>query len=393
MTDSFAKIILNKIKEEMEIPYNSIIYLLFGFYLISLSLFLYINKNNPNNDLSCVYGLFLIIFAMPLLILNKPSIFQLKRNCLTFIMGIVIEIIGIILCLIPKLITYTSPILLGVILFFGNIALLSKIFLEETKNDPITIEIKLIYSIIYIIGIIIGANNMFKAGLNLNIVILIYSVPFFYLTYRCINYKELKKYTYHNNTNFLLNDIHLETESILALILGVFAIVSGIIMVYFNIISINGLVSIMLLIISIQSFNGITPVGILDRTIWLYSLGFICLILATISCLIPNIITTSLTYLVGFLNICCIFQVVDLSRMLINHYNKVPSFKLTLPVMGMICNILENIIVIIFGVFLINQTLISLPIMGILLIIMGIDILVMIFLNEKNKSKRRVKYF
>lgn len=398
MKDSFANIIWNKIKEEIEISYKSLSYLLFGLYLVSLSLFLYFNGNMGISDLSSVYGLFLFIFAIPLLVLNEPPIFQLKRNLLTFILGVIIEILGIILCLIPNLITKTSPILLGVLLFFGGITLLSKLFLEETRNDPRIIEIKLVYSIIYLIAIVIGINNMFKAGLNLNIVILLYSIPFFYLTYRCIDDIELRR---KNQTNekkmFLLKSITLESDSVLALILGIFTITSGIIMLILNVISINGLVSLMLLILSVQiTFNGISPAGILDKSIWTYSLGFIGLILAMISCLLPNVLTTPILYLVAFLNICCILQIVDLSRILINHYNKMPKFKFTIPVMGMICSILQNIITIIWGIFFINQNWIPKNIMGSLLIIMGLDIAIMIFLNEKNKpdeEETSVKYF
>ena len=398
MKDSFANIIWNKIKEEIEISYKSLSYLLFGLYLVSLSLFLYFNGNMGISDLSSVYGLFLFLFAIPLLVLNEPPIFQLKRNLLTFILGVIIEILGIILCLIPNLITKTSPILLGVLLFFVGITLLSKLFLEESRNDPRTIEIKLVYSIIYLIAIVIGINNMFKAGLNLNIAILLYSIPFFYLTYRCIDDIELRRKNQTNETKmFLLKSITLESDSVLALILGIFTITSGIIMLILNVISINGLVSLMLLILSVQiTFNGISPAGILDKSIWIYSLGFIGLILAMISCLIPNVLTTPLLYLVAFLNICCILQIVDLIRILINHYNKMPKFKFTIPIMGMICSILQNIITIIWGIFFINQNWIPKNIMGILLIIMGLDIAIMIFLNEKNKpdeEETSVKYF
>ena len=398
MKDSFANIIWNKIKEEIEISYNSLSYLLFGLYLVSLSLFLYFNLNTSvNHDLSSIYGLFLIIFSIPLLVLNKPPIFQLKRNILTFILGIILEIIGIILCIIPNLIKTTSPILLGVLLFFGGITLLSKLFLEETKKDSRTIEIKLVYSIIYLIAIVIGANNMFKAGLDLSIAVLIYSIPFFYLTYRCIDDIEVRRKTEVKDTIFLFKPITLESESVLAIILGTFTIVSGIVMIYLNTLSINGLVSIMLLLISVQvTFNGITPAGIIDKRIYLYTLGFIGLILAMISCLLPNVLTIHLTYLVAFLNILYIFQIVDLSRMLISHYKKLNEFKFTIPVIGMICSIIQNIIAILFGIFLINQSWIPKYIMGILLIIMGLDIILMIFLNEKNKSKEEkdtVKYF
>lgn len=400
MKDSFANIIWNKIKEEIEISYTSLSYLLFGLYIISLSLFLYFNGNTKiHHDLTSIYGLFLFVFTIPLLVLNEHPVFQVKRNLLTFILGVIIEILAIILCLIPNLITYTPPVVLGVLLFFGGITLLSKLFLEETKNDPKTVEIKLVCSIIYLIAIIIGANNMFKAGLDLNIVIPLYSIPFFYLTYRCFDDIELRHKTQETTKKiFLLRDIHLESDSILALILGVFTISSGIIMLNSKVISINGLVSLMLLILSVQiTFNGISPAGVLDKNIWLYSLGFIGLILAMISCLLPNILTTGLLYLVAFLNICCILQIVDLSRILINHYNKMPKFKFTIPVIGMICTIIQNVITIIFGIFFINQNWIPRNIMSVLLIIMGLDIGVMIFLNEKNKptpqEENSVKYF
>lgn len=396
MKDSFANIIWNKIKDEMEISYKSLIYLLFGLYIISLSLFLYFNGTGSKHDLTSVYGLFLFLFAIPLLVLNEPHIFQIKRNLLTFIIGILIEILAIILCLIPNLITETPPVLLGVLLFFGGITLLSKIFLEESKNDPKTIEIKLVCSIIYFIAIVIGANNMFKAGLDLNIIIPLYSIPFFYLTYRCIDDIELRRKPEKDEKIVLLRNIYLESDSVLALILGVFIITLGILMLSSNVISINGIASLMLLILSIQvTFNGISPAGVLDRNIWLYSLGFIGLILAMISCLLPNIFTTGIIYLVAFLNISCIVQIVDLTRILINHYHKMHKFKFTIPIIGMICSIFQYIITIIFGIFFINQNLIPKNIMSILLIIMGLDIGFMIFLNEKNKPSKEddVKYF
>ncbi len=384
MTDSFASILLSKLNEEIKISYNSLSYLLFGFYLISLSLFLYSNKNTSfNHDFSRVYGLFLILFAIPIFIPNKQPIFQIKRNILTFIIGLIIEIIGIILCLIPNIIKITSTILLGVLLFFGSITLLSKLFLEEPEKNPMNMENKITYIIIYLIAGIIGANNMFNAGLDLNIVILLYSLPFFYLANKCIDDAELKDEDSEEKI-ILLKPVSLELESILALILGIFAIVSGIIMSYFNIASISGITSITLLILSIQAiFKGISPIGILDRKIWLYLLGFIGLLLSMISCLIPNILNLPLIYIVGILNMICIFQVIDLIRLLNKQYNTKNTFKFTISTIGMICSILQNIIMILFGMFIINQTLISPQIMGILLIVMGLDILVMIFLNEK----------
>jgi len=259
-----------------------------------------------------LYGLFLIIFALQIITLGKTPFGDMPRSKLLFAVGVLIAAVGMVTCFIP--ISIGLPRVLLFLCFGpgGFLLLLQMCFARDrlrswAKYGGIFRHLILGCGAVYVLSMFI-ALLLWKRSLLTTpmtaVAVLLFGVAIFYLAgvLRKIyhKYPEAKKRP--------IGDVELSTDQAMLMLMGIFLLILGVLLVPVNLgllpFSGSAQLGLLMVIFAVQMLaSGSTPIGPFPRTWLMIGFGLLFAVLGVVSCIIPEILVSPLTVLVGVLNI------------------------------------------------------------------------------------------
>lgn len=261
-----------------------------------------------------LYGLLLFIFALQMITLGKTPFGDMRRTKSLLVVGLIIAAIGIMTCFIPDMFNNIPRMLLFFCFGLGGFLLLLQMIFSKDKlrswlkYGKIFRSLSFACATIYLLSMLIGILILKKDLLTTSktaVVILIYGIAIIYLA------KILRKiYLNYPEAGNLNNEtsIDLSTDKAMILLTGIFMVLLGFLLlpVNFGLLPFSGSaqLGLLMIIFAIRMLAfGNTPLGPFPRSWLMIFLGLLFAALGITSCIIPEILVSPLTMLVGVLNI------------------------------------------------------------------------------------------
>jgi len=260
-----------------------------------------------------LYGLLLVMFALQIVSLGKTPFGDMNRSWLLVATGIAVAAVGIVTCFVPDIFSEIPRLLL--MLFFGPGGFL--LFMQMVlSRDRLTNWLKyggifrhliagcsLVYLLSMVIALLLLNRNLLTTQATAAVV-LAYGVSIIYLA--LVLRKIYLAYPQAEKKGGERVDLPMDRAMIL--LTGVFMVLLGLLLIPVNlgILPFSGSAQLGLLMVffSVQMLaSGSTPIGPFPRTWLMILLGLLFAALGTISCVIPEILVSPLTVLIGILNI------------------------------------------------------------------------------------------
>ncbi|MGI6789255.1 MAG: hypothetical protein ACOX4X_07180 [Aminobacterium colombiense] len=237
----------------------------------------------------------------------------MRRTKPLLAIGVAIAAIGIVTCFIPDIFNNIPRILLllcfglgGFLLFLQMLFSKDKL-LSWLKYGGIFHSLVFGCGVVYLLSILIGAlilkHNLLTTS-KTAVVIMVYGVTIIYLA------EVLRKIYLLYPEAEKLNDtgIALSTDKAMILLTGIFMILLGVLLIPVNLgllpFSGSAQLGLLMTIFAIQMLAfGNTPIGPFPRSWPIILFGLLFAALGITSCIIPEILVSPLTVLVGVLNI------------------------------------------------------------------------------------------
>lgn len=259
-----------------------------------------------------LYGLLLIIFALQIITLGKTPFGDMRRSRLLLAIGVIIAAVGIVTCFIPIL----NP-LPRVLLFLcfgpGGFLLLLQMCLSRNKlrtwlkYGGIFRHLILGCSGAYVLSMLI-ALLLWKRSLlttpMMAVVVLFFGSAIFYLAW--VLQKIYRKYPEVEKRP--RGDVELSTDQAILMLMGVFMLLLGVLLIPVSLgllpFSGSAQLGLLMVIFAVQMLaSGSTPIGPFPRSWLVIAVGLLFAALGVVSCIIPEILVSPLTVLVGVINI------------------------------------------------------------------------------------------
>lgn len=260
-----------------------------------------------------VYGLLLFLFGLQTVTLGRTPAGDMRRSKAVVIAGIAIAAMGIVACFIPDVFTLVPSVLLVICLCLGGFLQLLQMLVSKDKLQAwlgyggIFLYLAPACGVVYVfsmfVGLLVWKQGLFSASLTA-ISVLIYGASIFVVAFLLQKIYRI----YPQAVKILDDDFGLEADKATLLITGVFMLILGVLLipVSFGKLPFSGSaqLGLLMVIFSIQmlAFGG-TPVGPFRRTWLVIFLGFVFAALGIVSCVVPNVLVSFLTLLVGLLNL------------------------------------------------------------------------------------------
>ena len=394
-----------------ELTLETIIYLIFGIFLLLLGAFLFwINTGELPYNMDSTYGLLLVIVSLQVITLGKTPLGEFRRSWLLVIIGMCTAIVGTVACLIPGLLSGVVTILISGIMIIGGVTLLLQLVFDKEKArrwiavPGILQHLTVACVFVYLMEIIVGVITLFPGLTTVPltaVLCIIFGISLFYLAW-CIQKVAI---TYPQNAipvpestgtadaksgYLLFREVSPSTSIILLLMMGIIIMIVAILMVPFILgiipFSSDGQMGLLLVIMALQVLAlGETPLGVRNRSWLLILAGMVFAGFGMVSCIVPGLLTGIMLILLGLWNLIAGgVGMVNLVLPIIQGIRYPPAEPV--PVSSFIIKFLITltllqIATILFGVnMLVPDLLPGLLVLG-LLFFMGIVIIVMAFLQ------------
>ncbi len=260
-----------------------------------------------------LYGLFLILFSLQIIILGKTPFGDLIRSKLLLSAGTAIAATGVATCFIPGLLGHVPRYMLFICFGLGGGALLVQLFIHKDKyrtwSEYGGIFRHLIAgcTAVYLLSMLIGLLIIRQEILNTQItavIILLYGCAVIYLA--CILQKIYRLYPQAEKP--FEGGVKLGADKAMILLMSIFMVLLGLLLIPVSLgllpFSASAQLGLLMFLFAIQMMAlGSTPVGPFPRTRLMILLGFLFASLGIVSCIVPGILVFHLTILVGTLNI------------------------------------------------------------------------------------------
>ncbi len=259
-----------------------------------------------------LHGLLLIIFAMQIITLGKTPFGDWKRSTGVFAIGIALASLGMVTCFIP-LANPFSRLLLILCFGPGNILLLLKMCFATDKLrtwlkyggifQHLIFSSFLVYGFAILIALMIWKQDLFSLPVTATL-LLAFGASIFYLAIVLgIIYG-----AYPEAGNPIEGGLRLSTEQNFLLLMGVFMVLLGGLLIPVNLgllpFSGSAQLGLLMVMFAVQMLAaGNTPIGAFRRSRLMIFFGLVFAGLGIVSCLVPGILVSALTLLVGVLNI------------------------------------------------------------------------------------------
>lgn len=259
-----------------------------------------------------LYGLLLVIFALQTITLGKTPFGDVRRSTLSLAAGVVIAAMGIVACIIPTF-NLLPRILLFLCFGLGGFLLLLQMLLSKDKfrtwvhYGGIFRHLILACSAVYVLSVL-AAPLLLKQGLlppqATAVVVLIYGLAVCYLA--VVLWKLYRAYPQAATPP--KGDVELSTDQAMLMLMSVFMLLLGVLLIPVSLgllpFSPSAQLGLLMVIFAVQMLAiGGTPIGPFPRSWLIIAFGLLFAALGIVSCIVPMILVTQLTVLVGVLNI------------------------------------------------------------------------------------------
>lgn len=254
------------------------------------------------------YGITLFLFGFQIFALGKTPVGDAKQSLAVFIIGLIISLLGIVLCFTTSVPEYIPKYLIAAILGVSGVILFIRMLTSKNQypfwkksGDSLLMRLAFVSTIIYVFDILFALILILENIIPLTVKIVfafLFGVILFWFT--IIRQKTLIKYPVTSPA------IGLDILSIL--ILALYLITLGILMIPTNIglIEFTGSaqLGLLMVIFAIQTIAiGNTPIGAFRRTNFVVILGITMAVLGITAIFVPDILVFTLNLLIGLLNI------------------------------------------------------------------------------------------
>lgn len=300
--------------KEVHFPLEVVILLIAGLALLITGILLFpVSMGILPYYENGLYGLFLVLFALQTIGLGKTPFGDAPRSNVVVAFGIFIAGIGVITCFIPGILGPIPAILLFICFSLGGLSLLLQMFLDKEKYknwikyggifNHLIAGCGSVYLLSILIGLLVIKPSLITTKM-VAVLVFIYGIAVIYLA-------SILKSIYHKYPGAETNSkgsAGLSTDKVLILLLSVLMLILGLLLIPVCLGRIpfapNAQLGLLMTIFAIQMMAlGNTPVGPFPRNWLMFLLGLLFASLGIVSIIIPGILVSRLTILVGLLNI------------------------------------------------------------------------------------------
>ena len=306
----------NRFTGEANVPLESVLVFMAGVMLLITGALLFpVSSGRLDYYENGLYGLLLVMFALQIITMGKTPFGEARRSVPVLVGGGLVAAIGTGTCFVPDLYAWLPRILLSVFFGFGGLIQLLRMLFEEDKyrawkgygrpfNHLIT-ACAMVYALEMALVAPILRGSLLSVGWTAALVLAL-GVSLVYLA--VVIWKIHYMYVGEAALEAPAVTLNLSTDNALIMLVAMYMFVLGILLLPVNkgLLPFSGSAQLGLLmfLFSIQmlAFGG-TPLGPFRRS-WLMMLaGLLFASLGIVSCIIPELLVTLLTYLVGVLNL------------------------------------------------------------------------------------------
>ena len=306
-----------------ELSFEVIILFIFGIFMLIFGALLFkIHTGELPYTPDSTYGLFLVIISLQIIALGRTPFGDLRRSWIVIIIGICTTTAGMTACFIPGFLSDFVRILAGLMLFFGGISLLVQLLFAHDKAKQwfkvpgILRHLTLACAFVYIISALLGIITLLPgiaADTFTALILLVYGVCIFYLAF-CLHKTNI---TYPKEEDLsglkkkrtpFFSEADIPVQVAIIIPVGFLLLLLGFLLIPVNLgiipFSPDGQLGLLMVVMSIQMMAlGETPAGEYRRSWLLMGIGVVFAGTGIYSCVVPGILTGTLTGLIGFLNI------------------------------------------------------------------------------------------
>jgi hypothetical protein len=260
-----------------------------------------------------LYGLLLVIFALQMIMLGKTPFGDLRRSKPLLAVGVAIAAAGIVTCFVPDIFSRIPRLLLFLCFGPGGFLLLLQMCFAREKLRAwakyggifrhLILGCSAVYGLSILTGLLILDHGLLTTPLTAAVV-MIFGAALVYLA--CV----LRQIycTYPEAGKPCEGDVELSTDNAMILLMGIFMLLLGVLLIPVNLgllpFSGSAQLGLLMVIFAVQMLaSGSTPIGPFPRSWLMILFGLLFAALGTVSCIIPEILVSPLTILIGVLNI------------------------------------------------------------------------------------------
>ncbi len=302
------------ILKEADLPLEAVILLIAGMTLLITGVLLFpVSTGALAYYENGLYGLLLVMFAVQMIALGKTPFGDLRTSRLPLVVGVVVAAVGIVTCFIPDLFSEAPRILLFICFGPGGLLLLLQMILDKQKLRAwarfggVFRHLIAACTSVYVLSMVIGVLVLFPSLLTTTLtaaVALLYGAAIVYLALvlRAVYLR------YPDSAKPPEKDAALPIDKAMLLLMGVFMLLLGLLLIPVSRGKLpfagSAQLGLLMIIIAIQMVaSGSTPIGPFRRSWLMVGCGFLFAALGIVSCIVPDVLVPTLTYLVGALNV------------------------------------------------------------------------------------------
>lgn len=259
-----------------------------------------------------LYGLLLIVIALQVIALGKTPVGEMRRSKLTLGLGVSIAVVGILTCFIPVL-NRLPRVLLFLCLGPGGLVLLLRMGLSRDKLRTwlkyggifrhLIFSCSGVYVLSMLMAFLLWQRSLVPTPLAA-VATLFFSAAIFYLAW--VLQKIYRQYPEAEQRS--RGAVALSTDQALLLLMGVFMLLLGVLILPVSMgrlpFSASAQIGLLMVIFAVQMLaSGSTPIGPFPRSWLVIAVGLVFAALGIVSCIVPGILVSPLTVVVGVLNI------------------------------------------------------------------------------------------
>jgi hypothetical protein len=303
-----------RIVKEADLPLEVVILLVAGLMLLISGVLLFpVSAGALPYYENGLYGLLLVMFALQVITLGKTPFGDMRRSKTLLAVGVLIAAVGIVTCFVPDILSGIPRLLLFSCFGPGGFLLLLQMCLAKDKLRAwakyggifwhLILGCGAVYVLSMLIGVLIWKQSLLTTPLTA-VVVLIFGAAIVYLA--CVLRRIYCAYPEAEKRS--RGDVELSTDHAMILLMGIFMLLLGVLLIPVNLgllpFSGSAQLGLLMVIFAVQMLaSGSTPIGPFPRSWLMILFGLLFAALGTVSCIVPGILVSPLTVLVGTLNI------------------------------------------------------------------------------------------
>jgi len=382
----------NRFLVEADVPIESVLLLIAGIAMLLTGALLFpISSGRLDYYENGLYGVLLVIFALQVITLGKTPFGDVRRSIPVLSVGIFVAVVGIATCFVPDLYTRLPRILLFVFFGPGAFLLLLQMFLAKDKYRTwkkyggifrhLILGCILVYLLSMVIGVLILIRNLLSATATA-VVFLAFGASILYLA--VVIWKIFRAYVEKEEVRPA--PFELSTNNALILVTAIYMLALGIMLIPVNLgflpFSGSAQLGLMMVLFAVQMLAlGSSPVGQFPRSWLMIVLGVIVVSLGIASCVVPEVLVSTLTVLVGVLNI--LGGLANITRMvipMIRRSGQVTEKQPPIVKRLAVAQLTMNLVTVLFGVSMLIHNMIPGMVLGVILTANGCVLTYMFYL-------------